>query len=63
MRALDAPGPRHEAAQAIGVSRSRLYELLATGEIPGRKLGKATVILRDDLERYIAGLPEWEAAS
>lgn len=45
------------------MSRSRLYELLATGEIPGRKLGKATVILRDDLERYIAGLPEWEAAS
>lgn len=46
-----------EAAQLLRVSRARLYELLATGEIQARKLGAATLIERSELERYVASLP------
>jgi len=45
------------AAERIGVSRSRLYELIATGEITARKLGSSTLILHDDLTAYLRGLP------
>jgi excisionase family DNA binding protein len=47
-----------EAGRAIGVSRSRIYELLAQGELTARKLGGATLILRSELERYVARLPK-----
>lgn len=29
-----------EAAEAIGVSRSRIYELISSGEIPSVRVGK-----------------------
>ena len=45
------------AAAAIGVSRSKVWELVATGDIPARKLAGATVVLRSDLEAYLSGLP------
>lgn len=46
-----------DAAQRAGISRSRLYELIAAGEIPARKLGTRTLILRADLEAYLVDLP------
>jgi excisionase family DNA binding protein len=50
--------PSH-AAPYIGVSRARLYELIQTGHIEARKLGSATVVLRTELDRYLASLPIW----
>jgi excisionase family DNA binding protein len=47
------------AAQYIGVSRARLYEPIETGHIEARKLGSATVVLRSELDRYLASLPIW----
>jgi excisionase family DNA binding protein len=47
------------AAQYIGVSRSRLYELIQTGHIEARKIDSATVVLRAELDRYLSGLPVW----
>ncbi len=52
--------PVAQASKEIGVSRSRMYELLARGEIPARKLGGRTIILRDDLVRYVQSLPAYE---
>jgi excisionase family DNA binding protein len=46
-----------DAAAAIGVSRSKVWELVAEGAIPARKLVGSTVILRTDLEAYLSGLP------
>jgi excisionase family DNA binding protein len=63
----DAPiayRPR-DAALVLGVSRSRLYELIAAGEITARKCGAATLIPRSELERFINELPvndTWGAA-
>jgi excisionase family DNA binding protein len=52
-----------EAARALGVSRSRLYELLAQGELKARKLGASTLIERVEIERYIETLPAYEPAA
>lgn len=46
-----------EAARRLGVSRGLAYELVRRGEFPSRTLtiGTRIVVVRDDLERYIAG--------
>lgn len=46
-----------DAASAIGVGKSTLHELIATGKIPVRKLGRRSLILREDLEAYVQSLP------
>ncbi len=44
-----------EAARLLGVSRSKLYGLLARGEVPGIvKIGASTRISRVVMERWIA---------
>jgi excisionase family DNA binding protein len=43
-----------EAADAIGVSRARMYELLAAGEISSLKIGRSRRIPLSELERWIA---------
>ena len=46
-----------EAARLLGISRSRLYQLLKSGKIPHRKDGAATVIDREALVAYRDSLP------
>ena len=50
-----------EAAEAIGVSRSRLYELLNSGEIPSIMVGRVKRVpvdkLREWVERNTEGSP------
>jgi excisionase family DNA binding protein len=52
-----------EAAVALGIGRSRLYELLQAGMIPTRKLGPSTLILRADLLAFLDSLPAGNQAS
>jgi excisionase family DNA binding protein len=40
-----------DAAAASGLSRSFLYNAMKNGELPAKKIGSRTLILRDDLER------------
>ncbi|QIG16449.1 helix-turn-helix domain-containing protein [Pseudomonas monteilii] len=42
-----------DAARAIGVSRSVIYEVVARGELPSFKLGRRRMILAKELETYI----------
>lgn len=42
-----------EVADAIGVSRSKSYELIATGEIPSVKVGGCTRVPVDALKTWI----------
>jgi excisionase family DNA binding protein len=48
-----------EAARVLSLGRSKLYELLASGELPSVKIGRATRIpaasLRDWVERRASG--------
>jgi len=46
-----------EAAFVAGIGRSRLYEAIAAGQLTDRKFGARTIILRDDLNNFLAALP------
>lgn len=46
-----------QAVRLLGIGRSTLYALIKEGRLPVRKLGKRTLILREDLDRFIASLP------
>lgn len=41
------------AVQMTGISRSKLYELIKSGELQIAKVGSSTLILVDSLERLI----------
>ena len=43
-----------EAAEAIGVSRSRVYELIASGEIPSIKVGSVRRVPVKELLEWVA---------
>ncbi len=47
-----------DAAKALGIGRSTLFDLLARGEIKARKLGTRTLIPAAELSRYVERLPE-----
>jgi len=42
-----------EAAEAIGVGRSKVYELLASGELPSIRIGGSVRVPVDALQRWI----------
>ncbi|MHC2584185.1 helix-turn-helix domain-containing protein [Bradyrhizobium diazoefficiens] len=46
-----------EACAMAGIGRTKVYEAIATGSLKARKCGKRTLILRDDLRRFLASLP------
>jgi excisionase family DNA binding protein len=54
---------RTGAAIMAGIGRSKIDELIATGQIEAVKSGKSLLILVDSLERYIASLPRAELKS
>ena len=45
-----------QAAHLLGIGRTRLYQLLATGQLPSVKLGSSRRVTREALERYVAML-------
>ena len=42
-----------ETALAIGVSRSKAYELIASGEIPSVRMGKSVRVPLEALQKWI----------
>jgi excisionase family DNA binding protein len=57
-RASATPLPRlaygiNDAADALGLSRSRIYELIARGEISACKIGKRTIIPAAELTAFL----------
>jgi len=46
-----------DAAAAIGISRSTLFEYIKDGRIPSRKIGASTVIRHRDLEAFLDATP------
>lgn len=46
-----------DAVKISGLGRSTLYRAIQRGELPTRKAGKRTLILADDLRKYIGALP------
>lgn len=52
-----------EAARFLGIGRSTIYEVIKQGRLPVRKLGRRTLVRRDDLDRFIDALPHGTAQS
>lgn len=48
-----------EVRAASGLGRTKLYQLINSGELKARKIGKRTVVLRDDLETFLKNLPAY----
>jgi excisionase family DNA binding protein len=46
-----------DAAKASGIGRTVLYEEIKAGRLQARKLGRRTLILAEDLQRWLAALP------
>lgn len=51
-----------ETVAASGRSRSDIYRALRSGELKAKKRGTRTLILVDELKRWLAGLPNWTPA-
>lgn len=47
-----------QTARFLGIGRSTLYMIIKEGRLPIRKLGRRTLVMRDDLDRFIATLPQ-----
>lgn len=52
-----------ETAQASGLSRAKLYELMKAGELKFRKCGSRRIILVADLQDCLARLPQGPEAA
>jgi excisionase family DNA binding protein len=46
-----------QTTRLLGIGRSTLYGIIKDGQLPVRKLGKRTLIMREDLDHFIAALP------
>jgi excisionase family DNA binding protein len=51
-----------QSCRLVAIGRTKFYELVASGEIPIRKIGKKTLVAAADLERWAKRLPTIEAA-
>jgi excisionase family DNA binding protein len=48
-----------EAVKVSRIGRTRLYEAIKDGSLRAKKLGRTTLILPDDLARYLQDLPRY----
>lgn len=46
-----------DAMKATSLGRTKLYHEMKLGRIAARKIGRKTVFLIDEVERYLASLP------
>lgn len=46
--------------QLVGISRTKLYQVVGSGQLKIRKIGNRTIILAADLEAWLDSLPRFE---
>ena len=52
----------NEAVNEIGIGRTKLYAEIKDGKIQIRKIGRKSIILADELLKYLNSLPSSEEA-
>ncbi len=50
-----------EVRAATGIGRTKLYEAIGKGNLKARKFGKRTIVLKDDLDAFLANLETYPA--
>lgn len=45
-----------EVCKLCSIGRTKLYQIIADGYLPAKKLGKRTLILHEDLVKFMGGL-------
>jgi excisionase family DNA binding protein len=55
---FDPPLTINQVAAALNISRTRVYEILARGEMTAVKLNNKTLIRSTEVERYFESLPK-----
>lgn len=50
-----------QVCKATGIGKTKLYEMLDTGTLPAKKLGKRTFILKSDLLKFLSDLEPYMA--
>jgi hypothetical protein len=51
------------AAELANLSRTRIFEAMRTGKLPAKKAGRRTLIVHDDLVRFVQSLPAARTAA
>ncbi len=52
-----------EVRIATGLGRTKIYQLISSGALKARKLGKRTIILKDDLEAFLSNLETYPVSN
>ena len=50
-----------ETCKAIGIGRTKFYELVNAGKLKTVKIGKRRYVLLAELERFLGGLTDYSA--
>lgn len=45
-----------EVSVLTGIGKTKLYSAINSGDLPARKFGKRTLILKDDVNRFLESL-------
>lgn len=46
-----------EASEAVGLSKDKIRDEIRSGRLRARKCGRRTILTREDMSRWLAGLP------
>ena len=52
-----------EVQAATGMGRTKLYQAINSGALKARKWGKRTIVLKDDLNTFLASLESYPSNS
>ena len=50
-----------EASKLLGIGRTKVYEAINEGRLRAKKYGKRTILLREDLEQFLADLEDYSS--
>jgi hypothetical protein len=49
-----------QACKVSGIGRTKLFALLAAGEVAAKRHGGVNLVIGESLGRYVDGLPVWQ---
>ncbi len=51
-----------ESSAITGIGRTKIYEAINAGDLRAKKMGKRTLILKNDLETFLSSLASYPTA-